>query len=100
MLTSIVDQAQKEEDEEQQAALQEKHEEEEETEQQRAAFQEPKEEPKAPQSFPATDFMNKLNTPAKEYKNEYERNLDQMAGDVYKSVPSRRNRLNTDKFGI
>lgn len=95
MLTTIVDQAQREEDEEQQAAFQEQPKEEEEIHEVQS-----KEIPKATPSFPATETLNKLTAPVKEYKNEYERNLDQMAGDVYKSVPSRRNRLNTDKFGI
>lgn len=38
--------------------------------------------------------------PQKEYANEYEKGLDMMAGDVYSTVPSRRNRLHTEKFGI
>ena len=39
-------------------------------------------------------------TVQKEYANDYEQNLDMMAGDVYATAPSRRNRLHTEKFGI
>ena len=38
--------------------------------------------------------------PQREYANDYEKGLDMMAGDVYSTVPSRRNRLHTEKFGI
>ena len=79
MLTSIVEQAEREEAEENVEGEVEVPEE-------TTPEQEPEPEPEP--------------VPQKEYTNEYEKGLDMMAGDVYSTVPSRRNRLHTEKFGI
>ena len=78
MLSAIVEQAEREEAEEDNIEGEVEVQEETEPE-------EPKEEPVVPK---------------KEYANDYEQNLDMMAGDVYATAPSRRNRLHTEKFGI
>lgn len=95
MLTNIVEQAQREDAEEE-------HNEEVTEEVAEEKIEEPAEEKPVSQeqSFSATDRINAMIASERQYKNDYERNLDHMAGDVYRTTTSRRNRLNTDKFGI
>lgn len=91
MLTSIVDDAEQEE-------LREKQPEQSVVPEIPTSEPEEPQEPKLPSSGEILQEMNAQ--PEKQYKNEYEQNLDVMAGDVYNTVPSRRNRLHTEMFGI
>ena len=92
ILTNIVNEAEKEEQEEQKP--EEPTEEEEKVEVPETPKQEPQQTPKA------GDILKEMAPPEKQYANSYEKNIDKLAGDVYRTIPSRRSRLHTEKFGI
>ena len=95
MLTNIVDQAEQEELEEKKQAEASHDEEEEKEEVPEVPKQEPVQVPKS------GEILKEIAAPPeREYKNDYEKSIDQMAGDVYRTIPSRRSRLHTEKFGI
>ena len=95
ILTNIVNDAEKEE-------LEEKNKEEETHEEEEEKEVETPETPKPePVQLPkSSEMLKEMAQPEKQYANSYEKNIDQLAGDVYRTIPSRRARLHTEKFGI